>query len=170
MRNGSSRQSEESLEELAATDEYSMRPLDAVDPPKTERSKNNLHGNADNGDEEEGVSLISNEGFRRRRVGNHLSSGEHSFPFSLFKAIVRWTQGPPPPRIYRIRSSEWHQIACDRLLDKCLPYWRLKLALLLLLYILWAGMFISALPIAVVSDIDPGIASPTRLSCTSQLW
>ncbi|KAJ9615856.1 hypothetical protein H2200_001933 [Cladophialophora chaetospira] len=173
MLNGYSRQSQESLGGLSAAGEYSMQPLDAVDHVKPESG--NESGLTDDGgqDEEEGASLISNHHLHRHPRGSR-SSWPHvrqsSFPSSMFKAISRWTQGPVPPRIYRIQSSEWLQVVCDRLLDKLLPSRWLKLSLLLLLYILWIGMFISALPVAVLSDTASETTTPARMSCTSQLW
>jgi hypothetical protein len=125
-------------------------------------------------DEEEGPYLIARgrpdqpfltDSHTSRRDRNGLLSSQPASP-----AVLRWLNGPDPPRIYRIQSSEWLQAAGDRLLDKCCPSRWLKLSLLLLLYALWAGMFVSALPRSVGGSNDSDAETPARLSCTSQLW
>ncbi|KIW65126.1 hypothetical protein PV04_07409 [Phialophora macrospora] len=124
--------------------------------------------------DEEGAHLIGpgradrpflSDGRTSWRGGNRLRSSQPAF-----QAVIRWLNGPDPPRTYRIQSSEWLQAACDRLLDKCCPRAWLKLSLLLLLYVLWAGMFISALPASVGGGNDSDVDRPARLSCTSRLW
>ncbi|OCT48793.1 LCCL domain protein [Cladophialophora carrionii] len=123
-------------------------------------------------DEEEGADLVaSSRGDQPLLSGRRISwrSGNRLQPSkSAFQAVLRWLNGPNPPRIYRIQSSEWLQAVCDRPLEKCCPSGGLKLCLLLLLYAIWAGMFILALPRSVAGSNDSG--RPARLSCTSRLW
>ena len=70
----------------------------------------------------------------------------YSFLARTCQNIITWSRGPVPPRFYRIQSSQWLQDACDRLLDKCLPAQWLKLCALLLLYLMWIGVFAFATP------------------------
>ena len=150
-----------------APQDFPMQTLGDIDPAKLESSNDSPLAPAEHGqfDEEEGTNLIATDRLPRRSKGSHFS-----VLGSVFKAISTWTRGPNPPRIYRIQSSEWLQTACDRVIDNCLPRRWLKLSLLLLVYTLWIGMFISALPLSVVNDAGAGSGGPARLSCTSQLW
>ena len=125
-------------------------------------------------DEEEAASLIAAERLPQRSSTGSRSSWTPGSRAAASKspsaAILRWMKGPNPPRIYRIRSSEWLQVPCDRLLGRCLPGKGLKLCLLLLLCVLWVGMFIFALPPSVKGGNGSVTHPPARLSCTSQLW
>ncbi len=162
-----SRISSEEHDHPVALEAFPMQTLSNNHPAKLEPSNDSPFAPAQHGqyDEEEGVNLISSGRLPRRLKRSHSLVSS-----SVLRAISTWTRGPNPPRSYRIRSSEWLQTACDRVIDACLPRRWLKLSLLLLLYILWLGMFISALPLSVVSDSDSGSDGPARLSCTSQLW
>jgi hypothetical protein len=156
---GSSHFTYEDLHLLPADEDYPLQSLD-----NSAEAKSSFDGIIDPAearqlDEEEGALLDTTGQLPRRS----------SFLGRPFRGILTWIKGPDPPRAYRIQSSEWLQIACDRLLDKCFPTKWLKVSLLPLLYCLWAGVFVFASPLSLDSNVS-GSGRPVRLSCTSQLW
>lgn len=85
--------------------------------------------------------------------------------------IARWTKGPNPPRIYKIRPIfPVVQEAPIRLLDRYLPKRRQRLSLLLAFYFIWFLTFSLVLKKSAFSADVPGWGSPVRLGCGSTYW
>ena len=145
---GGSKSDSEGLLESALCEQYDERQIHIVGAP----------------DEEE---------HEPSRAGHGLLWSSHkrlTTPQSITQSILRWMRGPDPPRIYRIRSSEWLQGVSSRLIDKHLSSRRRKVFALTLVYLLWAVVFLLLLRASVTGDFHSGDGPPLRLSCTSRLW
>ncbi|KAF2094449.1 LCCL domain-containing protein [Rhizodiscina lignyota] len=87
------------------------------------------------------------------------------------KAVARWTKGPNPPRIYKIKPIfPQVQEAPIKLLDRYLPKKRHKFLLLIAFYFLWLLCFSLVLHKSAFSSDVPGYGSPVRLSCGASYW
>ncbi|KIW92240.1 uncharacterized protein Z519_07224 [Cladophialophora bantiana CBS 173.52] len=154
------------------TEDYPLRNFDEVDSARDNSSHESLLGPAEPAydREEAGILVAPHELSDQPTSGNRVSGKRHNRSKSTLDAVLKWIKGPKTPRVYRIQSSEWLQNACDRLLHRVLPTKRLRLFALLILYIIWSGMFLWALPMSAISSIDSVDGQPIRLDCTSRLW
>ena len=83
----------------------------------------------------------------------------------------RWTKGPNPPRIYKIRPFfPVVQEAPIKLLDRYLPKRRHKFLLLLASYFIWLLSFSLVLRKSAFSSDVPGYGSPVRIGCGARYW
>lgn len=85
--------------------------------------------------------------------------------------VARWTKGPDPPRIYKIRPVfSIVQEAPVKLLDRYLPRRKHKIILLIAFYFVWFLTFSLVLKRSAFSADVPGYGAPVRLSCASSYW
>lgn len=85
--------------------------------------------------------------------------------------VWKWTKGPNPPRIYKIRTIfPQVQEAPIKLLDRYLPKKRHKFCLLLAFYFMWLFCFSLVLYKSSFSSDVPGYGSPVRIGCGARYW
>lgn len=87
------------------------------------------------------------------------------------RAVVRFTKGPDPPRIYKIAPFlPQVQEAPIRLLNRYLPKRRQKIALLVGFYFVWLLTFALVLRQSAFSSDVPGWGAPIRVQCETTYW
>lgn len=91
--------------------------------------------------------------------------------YRAWRAVVRFTKGPDPPRIYKISPVfPSVQEAPIRLLDRYLPKRRQKVTLLLGFYFVWLLTFALVLRSSAFSSDVPGWGAPVRIQCETTYW
>lgn len=86
-------------------------------------------------------------------------------------AITRWTRGPKPPRIQRIKPSfPTIQEAPLWLLDTYLPKKRERILLLVAFYICWIISFSLVLRESTKASEIEGLGEPVQISCVASYW
>jgi hypothetical protein len=88
-----------------------------------------------------------------------------------WKATVQWSQGPQPPRPWKITPIlEEYQTAHLRLLDKLMPAKSQKIWLLLAFYFLWLLVFSLVLWKSAFSSEIKGYGKPQNIGCQARFW
>lgn len=89
----------------------------------------------------------------------------------LGSAIKKWSKGPEPPKIQRIRP--WFpsiQEAPLRLLDTYVPKKKNRILLLFAVYFCWILSFSLVLRESTIATEIEGYGKPTKLSCGASYW
>jgi len=95
-------------------------------------------------------------------------------PYSVKRvgiAIVKWSKGPDPPRIWKITPIlPKIQTAPIVILDRYLPKQKHRFWLLMACCFCWAVCFVAVLNKSAFTSEIAGYGPPASLSCTARFW
>ncbi|KAF2455619.1 hypothetical protein BDY21DRAFT_289516 [Lineolata rhizophorae] len=140
-------------------------------PPSTSQQHQHQHqrhaGRSYESDDDDPVGLSDSSRSSSERIKKYVPPRLRK----VWGAVVRWVEGPQPPRPYRIEPFFPRiQTAPLRLLDRFFPKRKYKLWLLVAFYACWLAAFASVLHASAFASDIPGYGAPVRLSCAARFW